>query len=495
MMNQRITRAARWAATLTVLALVGCDLKVQDPDIVTPDNLTDAQALPTVRAGALGDFTLSYSGSGADGSGGTEGIIQMSGLLGDELINTETFPTRIEIDRRNAQITNGTLGTWFRTLSRARRATEKAAQAYEQLSPNLTNETGYPEMISLSGFSYLFFAENWCSGVPFSTINPDGSFTFGSPLTSTQMYDSAVARFTSAQTAALALPATGGAAIAARNNQYWLATVGLARATLDLNGPAAAAAVLTAATPQVPGTFAYVITHTENTARQHNGVFNAVNINERYGVADREGSYTAGSCQGNTASSNCIGTGPGLPYRSDSDPRINFTRTVAANGAFDVGFDSRTPQYDQRRYVDRRASAPLASGLEAALIRAENLLAAGASAAYVPLLDSLRASPPSYVLGNNAPIPPMGALTDPGTAAARVDQFFKERAYWLWLTGHRLSDMRRLMRGYGRTEAQVFPTGAYFKQNLQYDGTDKNFPVPIDEENNPEFVQCLDRLP
>jgi len=489
MKNFRAMRAMRWVAALTILP-VACDLTVQDPDIVTPGTITNAEALPTVRAAALGDFTLAYSGSGADGSGGTEGIVQMSWLLGDELINTETFPTRIEIDRRNTQITNATLGGWFRTISRARRSVEFAAQSYERFATVLNGESGYPEMISLSGFVYLFFAESWCSGVPFSTINDDGSFTFGQPLTSRQMYDSAVARFTRAQTAALAIDTTaansGGGGT--RRAQYWLATVGLARAMLGRDGAAAGAAVVAAANPAVPGTFAYLVTHSENSARQNNGVFNAVTINERYGVADREGSFTATSC---TAATTCTGAGPGLPYRTDADPRINFVRTPSN----DVGFDRRTPQFDQRRYFDRRASVPVASGLEARVIRAEGLLAAGASNAYIALLDSLRANPPSYVLGNNVATPVMGALTDPVTAAARVDQFFKERAYWLWLTGHRLGDMRRLMRSYGRTEAQVFPTGGYFKQNLQYDGSDVNFPVPIDEENNPDFNQCLDRLP
>lgn len=490
MTNSRELRAVRCVAALSLL-MVACDLTVTDPDIVTPVNITSAEALPTVRAAALGDFALAYAGSGADGSGGAEGIVQMSGLLGDELINTETFPTRIEIDRRNTQITNATLGGWFRTISRARRSTEFAAQAYEKFAPVLNGESGYPEMIALSGFVYLFFAENWCSGVPFSTINDDGTFMFGQPLTSVQMYDSAVGRFTRAQSAALALDTTaansGGGAT--RRSMYWLATVGLARATLDRDGATAAAAVVAAANPAIPGTFAYSLTHSENTARQNNGVFNAVNINERYGVANREGSFAAGACDPTTT---CTGAGPGLPYRSDADPRVNFTRT---GGGTDVGFDRRTPQFDQRRYFDRKATAPLATGLEVRLIRAENSLAAGGSNAYIPLLDSLRASPPSYFLGNNVAIPAMGALTDPVTASGRVDQLFKERAYWLWLTGHRLGDMRRLMRLYGRTEAQVFPTGAYFKQNLQYDGSDVNFPVPIDEQNNPQFAQCLDRLP
>jgi hypothetical protein len=466
---------------------MACDLEVEDPDVVTPGALTTREALPTIRAAALGDFILSYSGSGAEGSaGGTEGIIQMSGMLGDELINTETFPTRIEVDRRNIQVTNGTVGNWFRTLSSARRATEFAAARYEEFVPaaELVAETGYPEMIALSGYSYLFFAENFCSGVPFSTANPDGTFTYGMPLNAAQMYDSAVAKFTRAQAAALALTAATGT----RRQLIMLATVGLARAQLDQGNPGAAAATLAAITPPLPTDTAYVVTHSENTTRQYNGVFNAVNINERYGVADGEGNYAADAC---TSTTNCVGTGPGLLYRSDADPRISFIRT----GGNDVGFDSRTPQFDQRRYLDRRASVPLASGLEARLIEAEAAYAAGANASHLPILNALRAAPPAYILANGAPIAPLTPdLTDPGTPEGRVDQLFKERAYWLWLTGHRLGDMRRLMRHYLRTEAQVFPTGAYFKGGQTY-GTDKNFPVPQDEQNNPNFEQCLNRDP
>jgi hypothetical protein len=40
----------------------------------------------------------------------------------------------------------------------------------------------------------------------------------------------------------------------------------------------------------------------------------------------------------------------------------------------------------------------------------------------------------------------------------------------------------------------VFPHGLYFKNGLSY-GTDTNFPIPVDEQNNPNFVACLDRLP
>src|SRR5712692_5702979 len=71
-------------------------LDVSNPDIVPADNLNNPAALPTIRAGAIGDFGIAYSGSGAQGSNGTtEGQVLIGGMLGDELINTETFPDRV----------------------------------------------------------------------------------------------------------------------------------------------------------------------------------------------------------------------------------------------------------------------------------------------------------------------------------------------------------------------------------------------------------------
>jgi hypothetical protein len=58
-----------------------------------------------------------------------------------------------------------------------------------------------------------------------------------------------------------------------------------------------------------------------------------------------------------------------------------------------------------------------------------------------------------------------------------------------------------MVRFYGRTESQVFPTGPYPRANIggQY-GTDVNLPLPIDEANNPNvpttpggLPECIDR--
>ena len=96
-----------------------------------------------------------------------------------------------------------------------------------------------------------------------------------------------------------------------------------------------------------------------------------------------------------------------------------------------------------------------------------------------------------------APVAPMAALTtaDQTAAGSAVKLLFNERARWLWLTAHRLGDLRRMVRQYGFAINSVFPTGPYFKAQQPTYGDDVNFPVPIDELNNPKFQQCYDRNP
>src|SRR5437667_10115510 len=97
----------RSLAVMAIMAAVGtvgagCHLlDINNPDIVPPVSLDDPLALATIRAGAIGDFGVAYTGSGAQGSGGTtEGQVLASGLLADEWINTETFPDRRSEERR-----------------------------------------------------------------------------------------------------------------------------------------------------------------------------------------------------------------------------------------------------------------------------------------------------------------------------------------------------------------------------------------------------------
>jgi len=475
--------------SVAALLLVGggaCHLlDVTTPDVVPSGGLDDPLALPTIRAGAIGDFGIAYTGSGAQGSGGTtEGQVLASGLLADEWINTETFPDRIQADARQTDPASGTWTTVYRNLARAHLSALNAATKFRTLSDSTVN-SGRAEMLALAGFTRLMFAENYCSGVPLSYPNPDGTVSYGDQLTSQQMLDSALDLFNQSLAAARLLTSAS-----ARANFVALATVGKARALLDMGRLMDADTVASVAS--VATTFAYVIQHDLNTARQQNGVYSGIRKFKRYGVADLEG-------------------GAGFPWRTVLDARTPFTRTNSGNPpAPNKGFDAATPQYDQLRYTDEKAAITLATGLEARLINAEAALRRADTVGFLVLLNGPRTTPPAYILAGvqntqspsdqPRPIAPMAPLTAPADSTAAIDMLFSERARWLWGTGHRLNDLRRLERattvrgGFGRPDSTVFPHGLYFKNGLTY-GTDVNLPIPLDEQNNPNFQQCLDRLP
>src|SRR5438270_8454917 len=222
-------------AVASVLPSGACNdpLRVSIPTIVPPGSLSDTAALGTLRAGAIGNFSIAFSGDHPDGSGGTgEGVIMYGGLLADEWINSETFPTRIEVDGRTIHATNSDVDLWFRKLHQSRRSAEIAAGRYASSAPD---DAAYPELLTLAGFTYVFFAETYCSGVPISQLNPDGTITYGRPLTTSELLDTAIARFDVALTAAAALDTSGATAaarapkVALRKNRLDFASVGKAR--------------------------------------------------------------------------------------------------------------------------------------------------------------------------------------------------------------------------------------------------------------------------
>ena len=91
-------------------------------------------------------------------------------------------------------------------------------------------------------------------------------------------------------------------------------------------------------------------------------------------------------------------------------------------------------------------------------------------------------------------------LSDPGTPAGQVQLLFQERAYWLFISGHRQGDLRRLLRQYGTYAAfsdqtQVYPSGIYLAPGAGQYGTDVTVPIPSTEYANPLYHGCLTRAP
>ena len=442
------------AAFSAALALAACStddlLKVNDPDVTTPGAQAGEQGLPVLRAGALSDFQIAYSGSnyGVPTGVGEEGQINLSGLFTDEFLNSETFPTRIEVDQREITVGNVTMENIFRSLSRARAAAERAADRFAEFDPNTE---GHAEVLNLAGFAYVFFGENYCSGVPYSTLTEADVLEFGDPQTTDETFARAIAKFDAAATAAVA---------AGSDDLANLAAVGKGRTLLDMGDVAGAAAAVAA----VPTDFQYFILHSVNSVRQENGVYEKTYLEGRWAVSDVEGVN-------------------GMPFISADDPRVQ----VVDGG---VGFDGSTPLILQTKYPERFSPVVLADGVEARYIEAEAAL--GNPVTFLALLNEARAA-----AGGS---PALTAADIPATTAGRVDLLFRERAFSLFLTSHRLGDLRRLVRQYGRAPETVYPTGDYFKGG-EY-GTDYMFPIPQPERNNPnlgdpplELKNCLDRSP
>ena len=434
--------ATRGALLGTLLLAAACNpnqaLDVKDIDVVSPGQLNDKSALPTLRNGVLSTFQLAFSGGADLANGGHEGQATMSGLLGDEFLNAESFPDRISVDQRDIIPSNLSLVALFLDLSRARATADFASSQYNKLD---AGADGQSEVLSLAGFSYVLFGENYCSGVPFSTIDAGGNITYGDPQTRDEVLQIAVAKFDSAITIATAQEDA---------DLLNLARVGKARALLDLNQADAAAT----AASEVPGSFQYLVRSSSNSLRQNNGIWNYTANTFAFSVPEREG-------------------GNGLPYITANDPRLD----VVVTGQ--LGFDRATPFNLQLKYPDQQANVVLASGIEARLIEAEAQFRAGTPGPAIATLNALRA------------FAGLDPLVDPGTDIERTNLLFQERAFWMWGTAHRLGDMRRLVRQYSRTQDTVFPVGEYHKGG-EY-GSDVNFPVSSDERNNPKFTGCIDR--
>jgi len=468
-----VARALIGASLLGVASLAACNqdklLTAPTPDVVQPQDIASKAALPSAFAAAVGDFQLAYAG----GYGGqlplldyNEGLAQMTALLSDELLNAETYNTRIEVDRRATTNINSTTLQTFQDAQRARATADLVAGRYRDLDPKNPNRA---EAQALAAFMYVMFAEDYCNGVPTSRVLADGTFEYGPPQSGTQLLTTAVAKFDSAITVATAAGTDGSEAL-------MLARLGKGRALLDLGQYAnAAAAVAT-----VPSDFVYLIEHSETTGRQNNAFFAFNYLEARFTISDNEGIN-------------------GIPFISLADPRAPTFRAEDVFGpSYEFGFDASTPLFFTTKYRDYKSPTPLTMGAEARLIEAEAALNAGDAGTFLSKLNEARASALTYPPDPGTTTPdlpkpdPLTAADVPASLSGRVDLLFRERALTLFLTGHRVGDLRRLTYQYSRAPESVWPTGPYQdgnpdKQGTNY-GNDVNLPIPQEESNNPQFT-------
>jgi hypothetical protein len=185
----------------------------------------------------------------------------------------------------------------------------------------------------------------------------------------------------------------------------------------------------------------------------------------------------------------------GLAYISAVDPRLTFDSSLTTT-------DGGT-WYLPTKFEVNFAYLPLATGAEAALIGAEAALQGGDVGGWAADLNALRANAPSTYLQLTSAVPPLPADSTTGASATeQVSVLFRERAFWLFGTGTRLGDLRRLIRQYGRDQSTVFPVGPYANGNnpnlptpLPNYGTDVDLTLPTpasgNTTTNPSYKGCL----
>jgi hypothetical protein len=444
--TRRPARAAG-AALLAVGLLGGCStstLEITDPDVLNVTDYTTAAGATPLRLGVIQDFQNVYSGNA-----NLENVIVVSGNVSDEMYSTDTFDDRLFPNQRAMNENLPALDGFYRNMHRARSGASRAIAVLKKVAPTPAQNIG--ELYAIRGYTENFFAELYCSGVPFSE-DTDAGTEFGAPQTTAAIYTRALASMDSGL-------ASAGTDARVQN----IARIGRARVLLNQGKFAEAAA----AAASVPTSFSWQAAHSTSSGRQENGMWNALTVaNSRYAIVNNEGTN-------------------GLVWlRTPADPRIPWVPSTR------TGFNGSSRNLPTQLKYDRTTSAVIASGIEARLIELEARLRGDTQAdrdAVFAGLNALRA-------GNTPAIAPL-AGTAPTDQAAAVSQFFEERAIWLYLTGHRLGDLRRLIRQYGRAANTVFPTGNLPSPLAGVYGNDVNLPIPFDERNNPKFNGCLDRNP
>jgi hypothetical protein len=425
-------------------------LEAPDPDIINPGSINSPEAAEALRIGTLSRLRNITAGG--------ESSWLLGGLLTDEWRSGDTFLQRNETDQRQIQENNGNVNTMMREIYRARNTAREALIALETYKPTPTSNLG--QMYFVMGFAEVTLSETFCNGTPLGDAST-GVPQYGPPLSNQAVFQLALAHFDSALTLSAA---TDAFTTSVRHS----AAIGKARAMINLGQFAAAAT----AVANVPTNF--ISNATFALTSGDNQIWSLNNSAKRWVVGD---SFDVAVAVLPNA----------LPFASAADPRVVVSGTSTGTSPAGKAFDGSTNLVTQALF-GRSQPTPIVSGIDARLFEAEAALQANDIAGMMTILNALRGAPQSL---GTVTTPVMPALAAPATRDEAINLLFREKAFWTFGRGQRLGNLRRLIRQYQRSQANVFPTGTFFKGGTH--GTDVNFPVHVDELNNPEYTGCTNR--
>jgi tetratricopeptide (TPR) repeat protein len=472
---------------MAIIGVMGCaDLQKLAGTQELPAGTSDPKTLQTAE-GALAayrgavakfEFVTSYTQTGAASFGRSAFLdaVIISGRISDELepnklggsagqyLNVNAPVIGLDIDARWMTETSNRGRDVYNALQAIRTATAQGIGALSKYAPQ-TSPALRGHLYALKGYAELLLADLFCSGVPLSEFQFEGDYVYRSGSTTAEIYKHAVVLFDSAL------------AISSDSSRIMnLARVGKGRALLNLGEYTAAID----AVQEVPNDFRYEFPVDWGETLSQESIFEVDDMNG-VSVADRKGIN-------------------GFPYRSSGDPR---TAVVSAGqNAFGV------PRYFPEKYGTPSgiSNISVATGIEARLIQAEALYHAGGND-WLTTLNALRTNG-TFTVTQNPDDPNQVDTTwhaglggvdglkpfeNPQADTAKVSLIFAERAAWLYLSGARQGDLRRMIRQYRRSQEEVYPIGPYPLPLYSEYGSEVTLVVPKEERSNPLFTGCFDR--
>jgi len=418
----RVTKVLRpvFAVGLSMLVMTGCDglLEVEAPDQVIADELEDPTNASLMVASSIADFECALAF-----------YVLSSGLIGDELVDTQLGAAQWDYDRRGFADGRGIYATntcnstgnqigVYQPVSTARWSADNAIRNLEEWTDEQVpgNRTALIARASAySGYSHILLGEGFCSA----------AVDVGPELSPAQIFELAEERFSSAIAAG---QATG------QDEIVNMALVGRARARLNLGRMAEAADDAR----QVPDGFVRNANYSTASARSGNHPFRWVN---RFGWASVSPLYQE------------------LEIEGVPDPRVPVVNTGQ------TGADAFSIVWRQDKYPTEGSPIPIATWREARLIVAE---AEGGQSA-VAIINELR---------DRVGLPHFSS----GDPQEIRDQVIEERRRELFLEGHHVYDIIRYDLPLIPAPGTPYPIkgGTY--------GSTTCLPLPmVERENNPNI--------
>src|SRR5690606_27722127 len=204
------------------------------PHVTPPANTRTPHGAMAAYHGALLQFR--------DAFGGIEGFVDVTGLLTDEL---EYGSEGSLIDTRSAPEGSEAGASLYSSLQKVRGQASQAIGLLAEYAPG--SEALRGRMYAVQAYAEIFLAELFCSGIPLSTLDYNGDFTYKPGSTTEEVYTHALALLDTA------LTLTGDSVRFAH-----LARIGRARALLGLGRFTEAAE----AVADVPDDFRYAVSYT-----------------------------------------------------------------------------------------------------------------------------------------------------------------------------------------------------------------------------------------